>query len=102
MRQRGRAFTLLEVVVVLAVLGLALGIVVPRLGDREALVLDATARRLADTLVYLRERAILGIASCLLQMYFLPLITWLNLAIWMVLGFAIYFGYSRRHSLLSR
>ena len=55
-----RAFTLLEVVVVLAVAGLALTLVVPRLGDREALELAADARRLADTLDYLRERAILG------------------------------------------
>jgi type II secretion system protein H len=60
MAGRRNAFTLLEVVVVAAILGLMLGIVVPRLGDREALVLDATARRLADTLAYLRERAILG------------------------------------------
>jgi APA family basic amino acid/polyamine antiporter len=45
---------------------------------------------------------LLGIGSCGLQMYFLPLITWLNLAIWMGLGLAVYFGYSRRHSLLAR
>jgi APA family basic amino acid/polyamine antiporter len=44
---------------------------------------------------------LLGIASCALQMYFLPLITWLNLIIWMSLGLAVYFGYSRRHSALA-
>ncbi|HVU15339.1 MAG TPA: amino acid permease [Candidatus Didemnitutus sp.] len=42
--------------------------------------------------------SILGIATCLLQMYMLPIDTWLRLAIWMGLGFAVYFGYSRRHS----
>ncbi len=45
---------------------------------------------------------ILGIACCGLQMATLPPITWINLAIWMSLGFAIYFGYSRRHSLLAK
>lgn len=44
---------------------------------------------------------LLGIGSCLLQMYFLPLITWVNLAIWMGLGLVIFFGYSRRHSKLA-
>ena len=42
--------------------------------------------------------SILGTATCLLQMYMLPGDTWLRLGIWMLLGFAIYFGYSRRHS----
>ncbi|HEY4300067.1 MAG TPA: amino acid permease, partial [Candidatus Didemnitutus sp.] len=46
--------------------------------------------------------SILGIATCLLQMYMLPVDTWLRLAVWMALGFAVYFGYSRRHSGLTR
>ncbi len=45
---------------------------------------------------------LLGIASCGLQMYFLPRITWLNLTIWLGLGFIVYFGYSRKHSKLAR
>jgi APA family basic amino acid/polyamine antiporter len=42
--------------------------------------------------------SILGFATCLLQMYMLPGDTWLRLAIWMGLGFLVYFGYSRRNS----
>ncbi len=45
---------------------------------------------------------VLGIMICVLQMFALPRITWLNLAIWMVLGFIVYFGYSRKHSKLAR
>jgi amino acid transporter len=40
----------------------------------------------------------LGIAVNLLLMLFLPLDTWLRLVIWLLIGFVIYFGYSRRHS----
>ncbi|MDI1249938.1 MAG: amino acid permease [Lacunisphaera sp.] len=43
---------------------------------------------------------VLGILICIAQMFALPKITWLNLTIWLALGFAVYFGYSVRHSVL--
>jgi len=45
---------------------------------------------------------ILGILSCLGLMLTLPLDTWIRLAVWLVLGLAIYFGYGRRRSTLRR
>ena len=43
---------------------------------------------------------VLGIVICIAQMFALPTITWLNLSIWLALGFMVYFGYSRQHSKL--
>jgi APA family basic amino acid/polyamine antiporter len=40
----------------------------------------------------------LGMVVNLLLMLFLPIDTWLRLVIWLLIGFVIYFGYSRRHS----
>jgi APA family basic amino acid/polyamine antiporter len=45
---------------------------------------------------------ILGIGFCLLLMFSLPWENWLRLVIWLLLGFAVYFAYSRHHSLLAR
>src|SRR5436309_1128767 len=45
---------------------------------------------------------ILGIATCLALMAFLPMDTWIRLFVWLVIGLTIYFGYSRKHSVLQR
>ena len=45
---------------------------------------------------------ILGILFCLLLMFSLPAENWLRLVIWLVIGFAIYFGYGRYHSVMAR
>ena len=42
----------------------------------------------------------LGALICMIQMYSLPIDTWLRLIIWMAIGMLIYFTYSIRHSLL--
>ena len=44
---------------------------------------------------------ILGIASCLLMMVSLDAGTWLRLVVWLAIGLAIFFAYSRRHSRLA-
>ena len=41
---------------------------------------------------------ILGIVVCVGMMAFLPIDTWIRLAVWMAIGIAIYFGYGRTHS----
>ncbi len=44
---------------------------------------------------------IAGIAICLLLMFSLPWENWARLLIWLAIGLAIYFGYSRKHSALA-
>jgi basic amino acid/polyamine antiporter, APA family len=44
----------------------------------------------------------LGILLCFYLMWSLPRITWVSFSIWTFLGVIIYFGYSRRHSLLNK
>ena len=43
---------------------------------------------------------ILGTLFCLFQMAFLPLIIWMQLLIWILLGTAVYFAYGKNHSKL--
>jgi APA family basic amino acid/polyamine antiporter len=45
---------------------------------------------------------IMGIAANLFLMFGLGWENWLRLIVWLAIGLAIYFGYSRKHSLLNR
>jgi APA family basic amino acid/polyamine antiporter len=45
---------------------------------------------------------LLGVASNLLMMFFLGWENWLRLFVWLAIGLAIYFGYSRHHSKLAQ
>jgi APA family basic amino acid/polyamine antiporter len=44
----------------------------------------------------------MGIASCLLLMFSLPAENWLRLAVWLLLGFVVYFTYGRKHGLAAQ
>jgi APA family basic amino acid/polyamine antiporter len=43
----------------------------------------------------------LGVMSCLFLMVHLDKVTWISFAIWVAIGLAVYFGYSRHHSRLA-
>jgi len=45
---------------------------------------------------------ILGILFCLMLMFSLPAENWYRLLIWLVIGFAVYFGYGRKRSVMAR
>ncbi|MCA0333606.1 MAG: amino acid permease [Bacteroidetes bacterium] len=44
---------------------------------------------------------ILGIATCLFMMVFLPVDTWIRLIVWMLIGLDIYLSYGMKHSILN-
>jgi basic amino acid/polyamine antiporter, APA family len=45
---------------------------------------------------------VLGILFCVVLMFSLPAENWLRLILWLLIGFAVYFGYGRYHSVLAR
>ena len=45
---------------------------------------------------------ILGIIACAILMFSLPVVNWLRLVVWLLIGLCIYFGYGRSHSRISR
>jgi APA family basic amino acid/polyamine antiporter len=45
---------------------------------------------------------IMGVICCLGLMATLPADTWIRLIVWLLIGFVIYFGYSRKHSRLQQ
>jgi basic amino acid/polyamine antiporter, APA family len=45
---------------------------------------------------------ILGVITCLVLMFSLPAENWLRLGVWLLIGFVIYFGYGRHHSVMAR
>ncbi|HZF07818.1 MAG TPA: amino acid permease [Thermoanaerobaculia bacterium] len=45
---------------------------------------------------------ILGILICLMLMFSLPAENWVRLVVWLAIGFVIYFGYGKQHSVMSR
>lgn len=58
-RRAGRGFTLLELALALAIVGLLAALIVPRLGAVRRLGLESSARQLATRVRYLREEAAL-------------------------------------------
>jgi APA family basic amino acid/polyamine antiporter len=45
---------------------------------------------------------IMGIITCLILMFSLPVENWWRLIAWLLIGFTIYFSYGRRHSVMAR
>jgi APA family basic amino acid/polyamine antiporter len=45
---------------------------------------------------------IMGVLSCLLLMFSLPVDNWWRLFVWLAIGFVIYFFYGRHHSVMAK
>ncbi len=44
---------------------------------------------------------LIGTLICIFQMCFLPMVTWMQLLVWMIVGIAVYFCYGIKHSKLT-
>ena len=58
MRKTSGAFTLIEILIVLAIMGISMAIVVPMIGDRSSLKVAAAARKVIADLNYIQNMAI--------------------------------------------
>ena len=59
-RHREGGFTLIELGIVLLVIAIAVGMIVPRMRDRSYAELQSHARKLANTLRFVRDEAVLN------------------------------------------
>jgi general secretion pathway protein H len=66
--RRTAGFTLIEIVVVLVIIGMAMMLIVPRLPSSESENLRSSARTLATTLRYMQDRAAAGRTTYYLRM----------------------------------
>jgi len=57
-RRPGAGFTLVEILVVIVILGIASAMIIPQLGSRDDLIVSASARMMMADLIYAQNRAI--------------------------------------------